>query len=159
MNLIATYNEKRIKSYRRFDLYEDKISVHIDFLFGLKSEFNIPLKDLKTEPDKIFHKAFNPILYLTGFAICIASIFLMALLMDKSKGYAGFLFPGSIIIFIIIIYLNPKRDEYSSFSYHSGIPAFDVGYLGKYKADYPPFIELVKKQIKKINSEQNESPD
>ena len=155
MNLIATYKEKRIKSYRRFDLYEDKISVHTDFLFGLKSEFNIPLKDLKTETDKIFLKAFNPLLYLTGFIICIASIFLMAALLEKSKGYAGFIFPGGLILFVIMISLNPKRDEYSSFSYHSGTVAFDIGSLGKYKAEYPQFIELIKKQIIKINSEQD----
>lgn len=64
MNLIATYTEKRLKSCRKFELYEDKIVLNIDFYLGAKSEVNIPLKDLKPDADKIFVKAFNPLLYL-----------------------------------------------------------------------------------------------
>lgn len=74
-------------------------------------------------------------------------------LFEISKGYSGYIVPVGLMIFVIMIFLNPKRDEFSSFVYHSGTVGFDIGYVGKYKDDYPQFIELIKKQIKIINSE------
>lgn len=152
MDIIASYTEKKIKSCRKFELFEDEIVLHINFLFGPKAEITVPLKDIKLSPDKNFIKAFNPLLFLAGSVICIISFFLMITLMDNTKGYSAYIFPAGLVIFIIMILMNPKRDEYSSFNYHSGTPAFDIGCIGKQKKDYSRFVELIKKQITKTSS-------
>ena len=154
MDTIAIYNEKTIKGCRKFELFEDKIVLYADFLFASKSELTIPLKNIKLDPDKIFIKTFNSFFQITGCCILITSLFLVFILHDKTKGYSGYFPLGGFIIFIIMLLIDPKRNEYSSFAYNSGTDAFDVGYIGKYKKDYPQFIELIKQQIKKTNTKQ-----
>lgn len=151
MDAVATYTEKTIKSRRKFELHEDKVVLYADFLFGPKLELTISLKDVKPEPDKVFIKTFNPPLYAAGSIIAVISFFLMFFLADKTGGYSAFIFPGGCIIFIIMMVFNPRRAEFSSFKYNSGHNAFDVGCIGKYKKDYPQFIELIKTQIRKTN--------
>ena len=147
---LMTYHETGVEGRRKFDLYADRLVIHIKQL-NYEAEVILSLAGVVAEPDTIRrrHKAF---LYGTA-----AIVFGILGLLNSKKLSEEWIIAVSVSLALgsLFCLYSFRKVKFKSFRKADGVAFFDVGCSGPDVAEFDTFVEALQHQIQLLAAEAN----
>ncbi len=151
---MTSYSERRVAEEKRFVLYEDRVLFFWHQAFGTRAESSFELASLNPNPSRFWVRdrrvesiaAWSIIL---GWVALVPAPYLFlasGTFFDHWVKFVVVAITGTLLVVILLIF-NPRRLEYAEFPNHAGILQLIIGQVGRDKADFEGFVELLVEKI------------
>jgi hypothetical protein len=152
---IASYKEKRLFYCLSFDLYDDRLHIHIDERGKVISEDKINLKGVNPDYNilRVKDHRRDVIFVVVSFTCLILLFFFMSNAFKDDPRKLYWILAGLAVVFSINTagLIFPRRMTFFTFNKNDGNVSFTVGCYGKYADKFDDFVRTLISQIKSNN--------
>lgn len=144
MNVIATYQEKRMDGYRVFELYSDRVVVKGAQYIGGKFETTVMLQALEPTPSKLVSR--NRAFFQGIVMALVATTLIQSNLLPVTSYWGGLaLVLGIGGVLMSLTTLRPI--EWANFCTSAGISVVSIARAGPDAKRFQEFVDLFSKQV------------